>query len=40
MLDLLKGFHQVPLGIPKRAPDRPDPERLDERFARFLKLAA
>jgi putative restriction endonuclease len=40
MLDLLKGFHNVPLHVPTRAADRPDRERLDARFARFLNLAA
>ena len=40
MLDLLKGFHDVPLHIPKRAADRPDRERLNTRFARFLDFAA
>jgi putative restriction endonuclease len=40
MLELLKGFHQTPLHLPKRAPDRPDPERLEARFARFLESAA
>ena len=29
MLDLLKGFHEAPLNIPKRGADRPDRERLD-----------
>jgi putative restriction endonuclease len=40
MLDLLKGSHDVPLYIPTRAADRPDRERLDVRFARFLDFAA
>jgi putative restriction endonuclease len=40
MLDLLKGFHEVPLHVPTRAADRPDRERLDARFSRFLDLAA
>lgn len=40
MLDLLKAFHEVPLQIPTRAADRPDRDRLDARFARFLELAA
>ena len=39
MLDLLKGFHEATLNVPKRAGDRPDRDRLDERFARFLDLA-
>jgi putative restriction endonuclease len=40
MLDLLKGFHDVPLHVPSRLADRPDREHLDTRFARFLNLAA
>lgn len=40
MLDLLKGFHEVPLHVPTRAADHPDRERLDARFARFLELVA
>jgi putative restriction endonuclease len=40
MLDLLKGFHEVPLHIPNRTVDRPDRERLDVRFAEFLSLAS
>jgi putative restriction endonuclease len=40
MLDVLKGFHQVPLLLPRRAPDQPSRERLDDRFARFLHLSA
>ncbi|MGB2874390.1 MAG: HNH endonuclease, partial [Gaiellaceae bacterium] len=40
MLDLLKGFHDVPLQVPRRVSDRPDRERLDARFGRFLELAA
>jgi putative restriction endonuclease len=40
MLDLLKGFHDVPLQVPTRAADRPDRERLEARFARFLEHAA
>jgi putative restriction endonuclease len=39
MLDLLKGFHEVPLHLPSRTVDKPDPERLEARFARFLELA-
>jgi putative restriction endonuclease len=38
MLDLLKGFHEAILNVPKRAGDRPDRGRLDARFARFLDL--
>ncbi|MGZ4319210.1 MAG: HNH endonuclease [Gaiellaceae bacterium] len=40
MLDLLKGFHDAPLHIPRRVADRPDPERLDARFRQFVDLAA
>ena len=40
MLELLKGFNKVPLHMPARNNDRPDPERLEERFNRFLELAA
>ena len=39
MLDLLKGFHEVPLHVPTKAGDRPDPSRLESRFARFLALS-
>jgi putative restriction endonuclease len=40
MLDLLKGFHELPLVVPKRVADRPDRERLDMRFARFVEVTA
>jgi putative restriction endonuclease len=40
MLDLLKGFHERPLTVPTRVADRPDRERLDARFERFLDFAA
>jgi putative restriction endonuclease len=40
MLDLLKGFHELPLFVPQRAADRPDRERLDARFTQFLELSA
>ena len=40
MLDLLKHFHDAPLNVPTRAADRPNRERLEARFARFLELAA
>jgi len=40
MLDLLKGFHETLLLVPRRAADHPDRNRLDARFARFLELAA
>jgi putative restriction endonuclease len=40
MLDLLKGFHQAPLNLPRRRVDLPDQARLDVRFERFLALAS
>ena len=40
MLDVLKGFHNTPLHLPRRVPDRPDRHRLETRFARFVELAA
>ena len=40
MLDLLKDSHEVPLHVPTRATDRPDRERLDARFARFVEYAS
>jgi putative restriction endonuclease len=40
MLDVLQGFHNEPLHLPRRVVDRPDRERLDTRFARFLELTA
>lgn len=39
MLDLLKGFHNVSLHMPARERDRPDRERLEPRFKRFLDVA-
>ena len=39
MLELLKGSHQVRLELPPRQANRPDRERLDARFARFLELS-
>jgi putative restriction endonuclease len=39
MLDLLKVFHEGPLLLPRRMADRPDRERLDTRFNRFLDVA-
>jgi putative restriction endonuclease len=36
MLNLLKGFHKVPLHVPVRKRDLPDRERLKIRFERFL----
>lgn len=40
MLDVLKGFHDLPLHLPTRVVDRPDSERLDARFSRFLDISA
>ena len=40
MLDLLKGFHEVPLLVPRRSADRPDRARLDARFRQFRSLLA
>jgi putative restriction endonuclease len=40
MLDVLKRFHEALLHVPKRAADRPDRERLDARFARFVEFTA
>jgi putative restriction endonuclease len=39
MLELLQGFHRVPLQLPHRPVDRPDRDRLALRFERFLALA-
>ena len=39
MLDLLKGFHEQRLLVPRSAALRPDRERLAERFDRFLARA-
>ena len=39
MLDLLKGFHEQPISVPRSAALRPDRERLAERFDRFLARA-
>ena len=35
MLDVLKGFHGTTLTAPSKRVWRPDPERLERRFARF-----
>jgi putative restriction endonuclease len=35
----LQGFHQTPLFLPKRAASRPDRGLLEQRYARFRKLA-
>jgi len=40
MLELLKGFHEERLLVPRRVADRPDRERLGTRFVRFLEVAA
>jgi putative restriction endonuclease len=40
MLELLKGFNNVPLHVPTRRGDWPDRDRLEVRFNRFLELAA
>jgi putative restriction endonuclease len=40
MLELLKGFDQVPLHVPERKREWPDRERLEVRFSRFRDLAA
>lgn len=40
MLDLLKRFHETRLHVPTREANRPDRERLNARFSRFLSLAA
>lgn len=36
MLELLKGFHREPLGLPTRMSQRPDKQRLEQRYARFV----
>lgn len=35
MLELLKGFHQEQIVVPKRASWRPDRDRLEQRYSRF-----
>jgi putative restriction endonuclease len=40
MLEVLKGFHEQSLHVPSDRRDRPDRERLDARFAEFLRLTA
>jgi hypothetical protein len=40
MLELLKGFHHVPLHVPRRQQDRPDRDGLAMRFERFLAKAS
>ena len=39
MLDLLKGFHGERIVIPSSPSRRPDPDRLEHRFERFLDRA-
>ena len=39
MLDVLKGFHGATIEAPSRRLWRPDPERLELRFARFQSAA-
>jgi hypothetical protein len=39
MLDVLKGFHGAVIEVPSRRLWRPDPERLEARFARFRSAA-
>jgi putative restriction endonuclease len=39
MLDLLTRSHETQLYVPTRVTNRPDRERLDARFSRFLNLA-
>jgi len=36
----LQGFHGEAIAVPRRPEDRPDPERLESRFERFLRAAA
>jgi putative restriction endonuclease len=40
MLELLKGFHQQLIVLPRRRSWKPDPERLAERYERFLSASA
>lgn len=40
MLELLKGFHHAPLLVPPRVAERPDRERLAERFTQFVELTS
>jgi len=40
MLELLKGFNQLPIVLPSKPSWRPDPGRLAERFARFQIASA
>jgi putative restriction endonuclease len=36
----LQGFHKARIAVPRRPADRPDPSRLEARFARFLRAVA
>jgi putative restriction endonuclease len=36
----LQGFHGAPIAMPRRPEDRPDPARLEARFASFARAAA
>lgn len=36
MLELLKGFHRGPIVVPTRASWRPDRDRLEQRYSRFV----
>jgi putative restriction endonuclease len=40
MLDLLKGFHGEPIFLPRRRIQRPDPERLERRYLRFVEASS
>jgi putative restriction endonuclease len=36
----LQGFHGERIAVPRRADERPDPARLELRFARFVAAAS
>lgn len=38
--DGLQGFHDARIAMPRRSEDRPDPQRLEARFERFVRGAA
>ncbi len=40
MLDLIKGFHEQRIEVPRRAAWKPDPQRLEVRFERFRERSA
>jgi putative restriction endonuclease len=40
LLNGLQGFHGEAIVLPRRPEERPDPERLESRFERFLGAAA